>query len=202
MTTDVAGPAAAPAAAPESAPESAGGLDAGRPDPATLADRLRAIHASTARGDAPAVWIHLRPLADLLVDAATQQERADRGEHLPLLGVACAVKDNIDVAGTPTTAAHPPSAALADADAPAVARLRAAGAVVVGKVNMDQFATGLVGTRSPYGAVPSASSPDRVAGGRARARAPPSGSAWWTSPSGPTPRARAASRPRSTASSV
>lgn len=150
MTLD-ARPAVDPALAPAEA--------------ASVEDRLRAVHEAAGRGVGSTVWIHLRPLADLLADAASQQQRAERGEHLPLLGVTCAVKDNIDVAGLPTTAAHPPSAVVPTTDAPAAARLRAAGAVLVGKVNMDQFATGLVGTRSPYGAVPSASSPDRVAGG-------------------------------------
>lgn len=131
----------------------------------TVVARLHAVHEAADRGVGRTVWIHLRPIEDLLAEAGAQQRRADDGERLPLLGVTCAVKDNIDVAGLPTTAAHPPSAVVPAADAPAVARLRAAGAVVVGKVNMDQFATGLVGTRSPHGAVPSASSPDRVAGG-------------------------------------
>lgn len=84
----------------------------------------------------------------------------------PLAGVRFAVKDNLDVAGLPTTGACP---ALADRAAPhdaeAVRRLAAAGAVPVGKTNMDQFATGLVGTRSPYGACHSVASPDHVSGG-------------------------------------
>ena len=70
---------------------------------------------------------------------------------LPLYGVPVAVKDNIDVAGLPTTAACPAFAYHAAHDATAVARLRAAGAIVIGKTNLDQFATGLVGVRSPYG---------------------------------------------------
>jgi hypothetical protein len=71
---------------------------------------------------------------------------------LPLYGVPFAVKDNIDVAGLPTSAACPAFAYLPAADAPVVARLRAAGALVLGKTNLDQFATGLVGVRSPHGA--------------------------------------------------
>ena len=70
---------------------------------------------------------------------------------LPLYGVPVAVKDNIDVAGLPTTAACPAFAYTPARDATAVARLRAAGAIVIGKTNLDQFATGLVGVRSPYG---------------------------------------------------
>lgn len=85
--------------------------------------------------------------------------------RLPLYGVPFAVKDNIDAAGWPTTAACPAFAYTASADARVVARLRAAGAILVGKTNLDQFATGLVGTRSPYGAVPNTFDPAYVSGG-------------------------------------
>ncbi|OAA70490.1 urea amidolyase [Cordyceps fumosorosea ARSEF 2679] len=85
---------------------------------------------------------------------------------LPLWGVPFAVKDNIDVAGFPTTAACPAfSRSPAERDAQVVAHLKAAGAIVIGKTNLDQFATGLVGTRSPYGAVPNTFDPSRVSGG-------------------------------------
>ncbi len=83
----------------------------------------------------------------------------------PLRGTTVAVKDNIDVAGAPTTAAHPAFAYTPAASAPAVQRLVDAGAVVVGKTNLDQFATGLVGTRSPYGECRNPYVPDRIAGG-------------------------------------
>jgi allophanate hydrolase len=86
-------------------------------------------------------------------------------DRLPLYGVPFAVKDNIDVEGWPTTAACPEFAYLATQDAGVVARLRAAGAVVVGKTNLDQFATGLVGVRSPYGAVPNSFDARYVSGG-------------------------------------
>jgi allophanate hydrolase len=76
-----------------------------------------------------------------------------------------AVKDNIDVAGLPTTAACPAFAYVPEASAPVVTKLEAAGAILIGKTNMDQFATGLVGTRSPYGACASALSPAHVSGG-------------------------------------
>jgi allophanate hydrolase len=84
---------------------------------------------------------------------------------LPLWGIPFAVKDNIDVAGLPTTAACPAFAYAPDADATVVARLRAAGAIVIGKTNLDQFATGLNGTRSPHGAPRSVFNADYVSGG-------------------------------------
>jgi allophanate hydrolase len=133
-----------------------------------LADALAAVgraYARIAEVDRPEVWIHLRPRADVEADVRALGDRAAAGEDLPLLGRLVAVKDNIDVAGLPTTAACPGVAWTPEADATAVARLRAAGAVVLGKTNLDQFATGLVGTRSPYGAVRSADHPDRISGG-------------------------------------
>ncbi|MGA4543730.1 allophanate hydrolase [Uniformispora flossi] len=106
------------------------------------------------------VWINRYP--EERVRARERSAPADG----PLAGVRFAVKDNLDVAGLPTTAACPALAdRVAEADAEAVARLAAAGAVPVGKTNMDQFATGLVGTRSPYGACHSVFAADRVSGG-------------------------------------
>ncbi|MGP9833116.1 allophanate hydrolase [Marinobacter sp. NSM] len=86
-------------------------------------------------------------------------------EKLPLYGIPFAVKDNIDVAGFETTAACPAFAYTPEQDATVVRQLKAAGAVVIGKTNLDQFATGLVGTRSPYGAVPNSFNPKVVSGG-------------------------------------
>jgi allophanate hydrolase len=88
-----------------------------------------------------------------------------RSAATPLWGIPFAVKDNIDVAGLPTTAACPAFAYTAGADAFVVARLRAAGALVIGKTNLDQFATGLVGMRSPYGVPRNAVDPALVPGG-------------------------------------
>ncbi|WP_433617950.1 allophanate hydrolase [Dactylosporangium sp. CA-139114] len=89
-------------------------------------------------------------------DALRRRARELRGsEHLPLYGIPFAVKDNIDVAGLPTTAACPAFAYPAPRTAPVVERLLAAGAMLTGKTNLDQFATGLTGSRSPYGAVES-----------------------------------------------
>jgi allophanate hydrolase len=84
---------------------------------------------------------------------------------LPLWGVPYVAKDNIDVAGLPTTAGCPAYAYHPDVDATVIARLRAAGALVIGKTNLDQFATGLNGTRSPYGAPRSVFDADYVSGG-------------------------------------
>ncbi|WP_263062847.1 allophanate hydrolase [Dickeya dadantii] len=86
-------------------------------------------------------------------------------QALPLFGIPFAVKDNVDVAGWPTTAACPAFEFVAQHDATAVARLKAAGAILVGKTNLDQFATGLVGTRSPYGAVANTFDNRYVSGG-------------------------------------
>ena len=81
----------------------------------------------------------------------TPRRWSDGDKTLPLYGIPVTVKDNIDVAGLPTTAACPAYLYRAKRDATAVARLRAAGALILGKTNLDQFATGLVGVRSPYG---------------------------------------------------
>jgi allophanate hydrolase len=101
------------------------------------------------------VWISTVSPDDLLRRAA----ELDAGGPLPLRGVPFAVKDNIDVAGMPTTAGCPDFAYLPDRTAPVVRRLLDAGALLVGKTNLDQFATGLTGTRSPYG------TPESVFGG-------------------------------------
>jgi len=84
---------------------------------------------------------------------------------LPLYGIPFAVKDNIDVAGVPTTAACPAYAYTPDADAFVVERLMAAGAIPIGKTNMDQFAAGLTGTRTPFGACSSVVDARYVSGG-------------------------------------
>ncbi|MDH0897088.1 MULTISPECIES: allophanate hydrolase [unclassified Pseudomonas] len=119
-------------------------------------------------GEDPA-WISLATPAQLQaqLDALAERLAAVEGDlgKLPLYGVPFAIKDNIDAAGWQTTAACPEFAYTAEADATVVARLRAAGAILVGKTNLDQFATGLVGTRSPYGAVPNSFKPDYVSGG-------------------------------------
>ncbi|MQM27037.1 allophanate hydrolase [Glycomyces albidus] len=127
--------------------------------------RVAAAYARIAEADRPEVWVSLRDEADVLAEAARIQDRLDAGADLPLAGKVFAAKDNVDVAGLPTTAGCPSYAYEPARDATAVARLRAAGAICLGKTNLDQFATGLVGTRSPYGAVRAAADPERISGG-------------------------------------
>ena len=127
--------------------------------------RVTAAYASIDAADRPEVWVTLRPAAEALAEAAAIDASVAAGEELPLAGLVAAVKDNIDVAGLPTTAGAPSYEYLPALDATSVARLRAAGAVVLGKTNLDQFATGLVGTRSPYGAVRNAWDPAKISGG-------------------------------------
>jgi allophanate hydrolase len=128
--------------------------------PTEVAEEVHA--AAVAHAEATAAWISVVD-RDRLLGWARELEAGPR--DLPLYGVPVAVKDNIDVAGVPTTAACPSFAYVPDRSATAVRRLRAAGALVIGKTNLDQFATGLVGTRSPYGACASVFDPERVAGG-------------------------------------
>lgn len=131
----------------------------------TAGQRVAAAFERIAAVDRPEVWIALRPREEAMSEATQIDARVAAGKDLPLAGRTLAVKDNIDVGGLPTTAGCPAFAYHPSADAPVVARLRAAGAVVVGKTNMDQFATGLVGTRTPYGAVRDARRPAYVSGG-------------------------------------
>jgi allophanate hydrolase len=97
----------------------------------------------------PALFIHLLTKEQLL--ALAKKLEATAPNSLPLYGVPFAIKDNIDLAGVPTTAACPQFAYTPTASATIVTRLMAAGAIPIGKTNLDQFATGLVGVRSPYG---------------------------------------------------
>lgn len=125
----------------------------------TPAQVVREIYRRiAARGD-DGTWIHLIPEAEAL----RHTEVLDSGT--PLYGVPFAIKDNIDAAGHPTTAACPAYAYTPKEDATVVAKLRTAGAILIGKTNMDQFATGLVGVRSPYGAVKNAFDPEYISGG-------------------------------------
>lgn len=118
-------------------------------------DRLEAV-------DDPAIFIHLCDRETLKSEAkALGAYDPDK----PLWGIPFAAKDNIDVAGIPTTAACPAYTYTPDSDAFVVAQLREAGALLIGKTNLDQFATGLVGVRSPYGAPRNSIDPLVVPGG-------------------------------------
>jgi len=141
-------------------------------DGASPQERLEALRQRLADESPAEAWItrvgatELRAaVAALEARAALHPDRAAVLKAMPLFGVPFAVKDNIDVAGFPTTAACPAVERTATAHAHAVARLIEAGAVCMGKTNLDQFATGLVGARSPYGRPSSTFAPERISGG-------------------------------------
>ena len=113
----------------------------------------------------PSVWIERLSDAMVLAYATAVDDRVAAGETLPLAGAPFAIKDNIDLAGATTTAACPAFAYRPETTATVVARLIAAGAIPIGKTNLDQFATGLVGARSPYGACAAVYNRDYVSGG-------------------------------------
>jgi allophanate hydrolase len=111
------------------------------------------------------IWItrFTRDQIELQLSASIDRQRS--GISQPLFGLTFAVKDNIDFAGAPTTAACPDFAYTPTTSATVVSKLCEAGAIAVGKTNLDQFATGLVGTRSPYGVVRNPFNPDYISGG-------------------------------------
>jgi allophanate hydrolase len=109
------------------------------------------------------VWIHLVPREELIAQAADLERRGPSGR--PLYGIPFAIKDNIDLAQHPTTAACPEYSYIAAQSAQVVASLVSAGAIPVGKTNLDQFATGLVGVRSPYGFPGNSFNPEYIPGG-------------------------------------
>ena len=113
-----------------------------------VAEVIDAVYARLVAADDPEIFIHLADRAALLAAAAALGPFDPAAK--PLWGIPFAVKDNIDVAGMPTTAACAEYTYWPDRDATVVARLKAAGALVVGKTNLDQFATGLVGVRTPW----------------------------------------------------
>ena len=119
-------------------------------DPSAPERVLRHVHRRVLEGPS-AIWICRAPLEQMLSDLRDAEKRKAEGRPQPLFGVPFAVKDNIDVAGMPTTAACPALEYVPSVSAFAVQRLVDAGAIVVGKTNLDQLATGLVGVRSPYG---------------------------------------------------
>jgi allophanate hydrolase len=130
----------------------------------TAADATAALDDAYDRivaSDRPEVFLSLLSREDARASLAASYERPVG----PLTGMIVAVKDNIDVDGFDTTAACPGYRYTPDEDAASVAALRAAGATIIGKTNLDQFATGLVGTRSPYGEVRDSRVPERISGG-------------------------------------
>lgn len=128
----------------------------------TPVDIIDEIFARLAAVNDPGIFIHLRDRDDLREEAAALGRFAP---DQPLWGIPFAAKDNIDVAGIETTAGCPAYAYTPDTDALVIAKLRAAGALMIGKTNLDQFATGLVGVRTPYGAPRNAVDPKIVPGG-------------------------------------
>ncbi len=130
---------------------------------ASPADTVARSFARIRAHNDPAVFISLRDEQDAIAEA--ESLTAKDASALPLFGVPVAVKDNIDVRGMPTTAACPAFSYRPAHDATAVARLRATGAIVIGKTNLDQFATGLNGTRSPYGIPVNPMRSDLIPGG-------------------------------------
>ncbi|WCG84804.1 allophanate hydrolase [Pectobacterium sp. A5351] len=129
-----------------------------------VGETLGALLASLSTDDPAWIALATPELLQAQIAALLPQYR-ENPDALPLFGVPFAVKDNIDVAGWPTSAACPAFTYLADEDATAVAKLKAAGAIVIGKTNLDQFATGLVGTRSPFGEVPNTFNAEYISGG-------------------------------------
>jgi allophanate hydrolase len=134
---------------------------AGRAPADLLAEVMQRIASYERKG----VWIHVLKPAEIEAQLRGLEKARAAGRPLPLYGVPFAVKDNIDVAGVPTTAACPAYAYVPAASATCVQKLNDAGAIVIGKTNLDQFATGLVGTRSPYGACENALDPHYISGG-------------------------------------
>jgi allophanate hydrolase len=113
----------------------------------------------------PSVWIYRVPPEELKAQARNLEQQRSCGGVLPLYGIPFAVKDNIDVHGCPTTAACPAFAYTPARTAPVVKRLQNAGAILVGKTNLDQFAAGLAGDRSPHGACRNVFHPEHISGG-------------------------------------
>ena len=136
-----------------------GAYRAGLSPQAVMAEALRRLEASAD----PGIFLDVTPPEAL--QAAIAALPGFDAEAYPLWGLPVAVKDNIALAGRPMTAACPTFSHVPDEDAEAVRRLRAAGAIIIGKTNLDQFATGLVGVRTPYPVPRNAVAPDRVPGG-------------------------------------
>ena len=138
-------------------------LDGYRARHFSAVDVVERVLADIARAPDRRAWITILPRERVLEYAAALAARDP--ESLPLYGVPFAIKDNIDLEGVPTTAGCPDYAYIPSRSAFVVAKLIEAGAIPVGKTNLDQFATGLVGTRSPYGAAGNSFDPRYISGG-------------------------------------
>src|SRR4029077_6654783 len=137
------------------------------------ADIVARSFARVRRHGDPAIFIALRDEADVVAEAKALARDGEMA--LPLYGIPVAVKDNIDVKGLPTTAGCPAFGYRPGRDATSVARLRQAAALIRGKTNLDQFATGLVGVRTPYGIARNLFDDKLIAGGSSTGSAPPGG---------------------------
>jgi len=129
----------------------------------TPTDLVKQMDAEIGHENARNIWIQRLSLDDMLAYAKKLEGQSP--ESLPLYGIPFAIKDNIDLAGIPTTAACPEFAYTPTQSATVVQKLIDAGAIPVGKTNLDQFATGLVGTRSPYGACQNSIDCSYISGG-------------------------------------
>jgi allophanate hydrolase len=129
----------------------------------TPTQMVKEIHVLMYQDDDHFIWIRRLSLSEMMVYAKNLERQSP--ENLPLYGIPFAIKDNIDLAGIPTTAACPAFAYTPTESATVVQRLIDAGAIPVGKTNLDQFATGLVGVRSPYGACKNSIDPEYISGG-------------------------------------
>jgi allophanate hydrolase len=128
---------------------------------AVLRDLMQRIDAYAGKG----VWIHRLSVEEVSSQLAAAEERQRTSGPLPLFGIPFAIKDNIDLAGHPTSAGCPQFTYVAKKSAAVVEKLVAAGAIAIGKTNLDQFALGLVGTRSPFGACENSFDPRYISGG-------------------------------------
>jgi allophanate hydrolase len=126
-------------------------------------DLVRQLDAEIGDANSHNIWIRRLTLDEMLAYAENLEGKDPA--KLPLYGIPFAIKDNIDLAGVPTTAGCPDFAFMPQKSASVVQKLIDAGAIPIGKTNLDQFATGLVGTRSPYGACKNSINADYISGG-------------------------------------
>ena len=124
---------------------------------------VKQLDAEIGNANSHNIWIRRLTLDEMLVYASKLEGQSPAS--LPLYGIPFAIKDNIDLAGIPTTAACPDFAFTPEKSATVVQKLIDAGAIPIGKTNLDQFATGLVGVRTPYGACRNSINPAYISGG-------------------------------------